>query len=84
MAETDLWNFALFSMIKLSKNILIFCNYYATMIVDLPRRGLNIHQTEETVMKRVSKKVMVYFAMGQLGWSILSGIITASGRSVIV
>ncbi|MCD7888661.1 MAG: hypothetical protein LUG23_01825 [Oscillospiraceae bacterium] len=27
-------------------------------------------------MKRVSKKVMVYFAMGQLGWSILSGIIT--------
>ncbi len=27
-------------------------------------------------MKRVSKKIMVYFALGQLGWSILSGIIT--------
>ncbi|MCD7725663.1 MAG: MFS transporter [Clostridiales bacterium] len=27
-------------------------------------------------MKRVSRKIMVYFALGQLGWSILSGIIT--------
>ncbi len=26
-------------------------------------------------MKRVTKKVMIYFALGQLGWSILSGLI---------